>query len=401
MAVFTSLNFLACIQALLRGLAGFIFCLSTAWAQPAYSSSPITVRPGDSFSAIAARYTGDLASWHQLYNARLSGLKDPNRLVIGMQLELVNDPSTGRYLRLVSASQKHPASANRLTTSSTMLHPVKPNAEPAPPVVPSGEGSALVEEMLTIGVVPNISANLLQAHYEHLRRYLERTGNGQKVRIVIPANFKAFFDGALRGDYDLSIAAPNLARVAQLDRGLAPLLNFEPRIAANLVTLREGGVTTPRDIQGKRLAFANPQSLVAMYGQQWLSAELRLEANRDYEVKAARTDLGVGRMMLTGEADAAIMSQGEFRSLPADEATRMRIVEVFARVPNFIVLAHPRIVQDQTNRLRVRLKDFLKDATDGAAFARATGLTGIVDVDQATLRELDAFVPATRKAMGY
>lgn len=282
-----------------------------------------------------------------------------------------------------------------------MLHPVKPNAEPAPPVVPSGEGSALVEEMLTIGVVPNISANLLQAHYEHLRRYLERTGNGQKVRIVIPANFKAFFDGALRGDYDLSIAAPNLARVAQLDRGLAPLLNFEPRIAANLVTLREGGVTTPRDIQGKRLAFANPQSLVAMYGQQWLSAELRLEANRDYEVKAARTDLGVGRMMLTGEADAAIMSQGEFRSLPADEATRMRIVEVFARVPNFIVLAHPRIVQDQTNRLRVRLKDFLKDATDGAAFARATGLTGIVDVDQATLRELDAFVPATRKAMGY
>ena len=396
MNTFLNRRFQAGRRVFSNGLAGICLLLSAVvCAQPANPPGEmITVRTGDTFSSIAARNTGNPASWRQLYNPQRSGLRNPNRLSVGMQLELVSDQANGRYLRLAAPT------TGKSTESIAATTPPPPAKPGSVPVVPAAV-AASKDDALTIGIVPNISATALQGQYENLKRYLEKRSNGQKVRLIIPANFKSFFDATMRGDYDLAVAAPNLARVAQVDRNLIPLVSYEPRIAANMVTLAEGSIATPRDVQGKPLAFANPQSLVAMYGQQWLLSEFKFEPGRDYEVKGARTDLGVGRMMLTGEAVAAIMSQGELRALPADEASRMKVVEVFAKIPNFIVLAHPRLGREQTSRLRAQLKDFLADPTDGAAFMRSSGLTGIVDVDPAVLRELDPYVVGTRKAMGY
>jgi len=90
---------------------------------------------------------------------------------------------------------------------------------------------------------------------------------GQKVRIVVPANFKVFFDNTMKGDYDLAITAPHFARVAQLDRNLVPLVAYEPRINALFVAPMETTISGPRDVRERAVAFANPTSLVAMYGQ--------------------------------------------------------------------------------------------------------------------------------------
>ncbi|MDP3614334.1 MAG: PhnD/SsuA/transferrin family substrate-binding protein, partial [Rubrivivax sp.] len=141
------------------------------------------------------------------------------------------------------------------------------------------------------------------------------------------------------------------------------------------------------------------QSLVAMYGRQWLK-QAGLEQGTDYEMRAARTDLGVGRMLLAGDVVAAIMSNGEFRVLPPDELSRLKVVEVFAKIPNFIFMAHPRIERARLGRLKTQLQGFFADAEEGAPFAQASGFTGIVEVDPATMRELDSFADTTRRAMG-
>ena len=216
---------------------------------------------------------------------------------------------------------------------------------------------------------------------------------------MLPANFKAFFDSTVRGDYDLAVAAPHFARVAQLDARMVPLVMYEPRIPAQLVTSIEAPMANTAALRGKAVAFANPTSLVAMYGQQWLRQQ-SLEPGKDYEVKSARTDMGVGRMLLSGDVAAAIMSGGEFRSLPPEESSRLQIVEVFARIPNFIVVGHPRLGKERLANLKSRLLTFIADKDDGAAFAKATGLTGMVEVDDATLRDLDAHVAPTRRLMG-
>jgi phosphonate transport system substrate-binding protein len=275
---------------------------------------------------------------------------------------------------------------------------VAPVVDVPAPAAAATPVAANASEELVLGVLPNIPAPALMAQYDRLKRYLERT-DGQRLRVVVAPNFKEFFEATMRGDYDLAVSAPHFARVAQIDRNMIPLASYQPRINALLITPIDSKITGSRDLRERAVAFANPQSLVAMYGQQWLRQQ-GLEAGTDYEVKAARTDLGVGRMLLLGDAAAAIMSNGEFRALPADESVRLKIVEVFARVPNFIVLAHPRIERARLARLRTQLKSFLADTQDGVPFAQATGFSAMTDVDEAQLRELDSFVVLTRRSMG-
>ena len=365
-------------------------------ATPAGAPTTVEVRAGDTFSAIAARFTGDPRSWSKLYDAQLSGLPNPNLILVGMRLELVDGPSGGRYLRVVS---------ERAATTSAKAAPATKGAAAtgapvaATPAAPVAAAAAPADDTLVIGVLPNIGAAALMAQYESLKSYLERTGK-QKVRIVLPANFKAFLDATMRGEYDLAVAAPHFARVAQLDRGMVPLVMYEPRITALFLAPIDAAVGSGRDMRGKPVAFANPQSLVAMYGQQWLRQQ-SLEPGKDYEIKGASSDMGVGRLLLSGDAVAAIMSNGEFRALPTDESGRLKIVESFARIPNFIIVGHPRLGAARLALLKTQFKQFTADRDDGQAFLKATGLTGIVDADDVTLRELDPYVALTRRAMGY
>ena len=400
--------------------------IGTAAAQSGSPPAMVDVQPGDTFSAIAARYIGDPRSWRKLYSAEHSGLANPNVITPGMRLELVTEASGNKFLRLVGgkatvvakaaapAAVEAPAvkppplpmAAAPLAKPPAPVAPAPVAAPAPPPAAPPAAAAAAAapaasaaDGALVIGVLPNVAASLLLPQYEYLRRYLERVG-GQKVRIVVPANFKVFFDATMAGEYDLAVTAPHFARVAQQERGMLPIITYEPRINALMVVPADSSVTGPKDMRERAVAFANPQSLVAMFGVQWLRGQ-GLEAGKDFEVKGARTDLGVGRMLLSGDAVAAIMSNGEFRALPADESSRLKIGEVFARIPNFITVAHPRLERDKINRLRTLLKAFLADADDGAAFARATGFSGIVDVDEAQMRELDPYSAQTRRAMGF
>lgn len=382
------------------GLRRPIACvaLTAALAGAALAQAPsetVIVQRGDTLSQIAARYTGDARTWRKLYDAQRSNIANPDLITVGMKLELVSEAGGARYLRAVSAGA--PALATAAAPAAAPAAKPAPAAAPAAPPAPPPVAAA-PEEPLNIGLLPNIGAAALMVQYDHLKRYLER-GSGPKVRFTVPANFKAFFDLMMAGEVDVAVAAPNFARVAQLDRGWVPLGMYEPRIGALFVTPAEGGVTSAREVAGKAVVFANPQSLLATYGQQWLRGQ-NLEPGRDYEIKGARTDMGAGRILLTGEAVAGIMSNGEYRALPPDEASRLKIVEVFARIPNFIWVANPKLDRARAERLRGQLRELFADKEDGAAFARATGLGGFVDADDAILRELDPFVAPTRRAMG-
>ena len=373
-------------------------------ARPA-ANAPIEVRAGDTFSSLVARHGGKAASWRSMYRPDASQLSSPDRLAVGMRFEVATDDK-GRYLRLVAphgvngaaerpaARVSAPAAAAGVSPGGGASAPASATAPAAAAVPPVGGDAAT----LVVGVLPNIPAATLNTQYAYLKNYLERVEH-RDVRIVVPANFKVFFDGMMQGAYDLAVAAPHFARVGQADRGMVPLAMYEPRINALFVAPLDSPLAGPRDVRERTVAFANPTSLVALYGQQWLR-QAGLEAPQDYAVKAARTDLGVGRMLLTGEAAAAIMSNGEFRALPAEESARLKVVEIFARIPNFVVLGHPRIGRERLSRLKTELKDFLADKDDGAAFKQATGIGAIVDADEPQLRELDAFNAATRRAMG-
>jgi phosphonate transport system substrate-binding protein len=377
-----------------------LWMASLAQAQPVV----MEVKPGDTFSGIVSGLTNNQTSWQALYDKRLSGLKNPNRVEAGMRFELVKVSATKQYLRLLKGEPALAAAApTRPATRAAPAPAPAPAPTPAPVAVapPAAAAPAVaaqpVADTLVVGILPFISSTALMAQYESLKTYLERQGP-QKVRIVLPANFKAFYDGLMGGAFDVAVAAPHFARVAQQDQRMVALAMYEPRINAQFVAPADSTLTLPRDVRGKVVAFANPTSLVAMYGQQWLRQQ-NLEMGKDYEVRGARTDMGVGRLLLSGDAVAAVMSNGEFRALPADESSRLKIVEVVARIPNFVVMGHPRLGPERLARLKAQLLALTADKEDGAAFTKASGVSSIVEADETQLRELDAYVAQTRRVM--
>ena len=119
-------------------------------------------------------------------------------------------------------------------------------AEPMRAPVP--QAAVREDGALVIGVLPNIAAATLISQYAGLQRYLER-GTTRKVQIVVPGSFKAFFDSTMAGEFDLAVAAPHFARVAQLDRNLVPLVTYEPRINALFVATADSPVAAARDVR--------------------------------------------------------------------------------------------------------------------------------------------------------
>lgn len=343
-------------------------------ARAADAATIVEIKPGESFSSIAARFTGDPGKWRQLYDPRLSGLPNPEAVPIGTRLELVKRSDGTSYLR---ALPDGPA--------ATQLAPAPATAAPAP------------SDTLVLGVLPNIPAHALLTQYTHMKRYLESAGQ-ERVQIVTAASFKAFYASAARGEYDIAVMAVHLARLAQRDLGMLPVVVYEPPIRAVLVSPLERPVDNAQALRGQTVAFSNPESLVAMYALQWL-ARAGLQPGRDVTIRGQRIDLGVGRMVLAGEAAAAVLSSDEFRQIPAAESARLRITAEIARIPNFVVVAHPRLGAERIARLTAQLKALPSDRENGAAFLAAAGLTTISDPDEVRLREIDAFVERTRNAM--
>ena len=250
---------------------------------------------------------------------------------------------------------------------------------------------------LSIGVLPNVSARILLASYQPMREYFERELR-QPVSIVTAPDFRAFAASSLKGEYDIVVTAPNLGRVMQLDGRWEPLAIYEPRIPAVAVARADNPDDSPRQLRGKALALANPQSLVALVGLQWLKSE-GLQEGVDFKTVVAANDDSLGAVLRSGEAPWAVMSMGEFRAKPEALRQSLRIVRQITTVPGFFVMANPALPAAQRQRLKALILA-LPASADGARFFELSGFRGIREVTDADLTFADPFNDLTRRGLG-
>lgn len=248
----------------------------------------------------------------------------------------------------------------------------------------------------TIGVLPNVSARVILRNYQPMQAYFASELK-RNVEIATATDFRAFSAATLRGDYQMVVTAANVGRVAQLDGKWEPLAIYEPPIPALLVAAADNSNTSVAQIKGKSLALANPQSLVALRGLQWLR-EQGMQEGRDFKVVLAGNDDSLGTMIRSSEAPLAMMSLGEFRQIGEATRSTLRIVTEFARVPGFLVMANPRLGNAERQQLRSLVLGFPK-SEGGKSFAALAGVANIREVTGAELGALDAFVAQTRSGL--
>lgn len=250
---------------------------------------------------------------------------------------------------------------------------------------------------LELGVLPNISARVLLAQYQPMHDYLHRELK-RAVQVSTAPNWSAFHQRTLALEYDLVVTAANLARVAQLDRGYRPLLVYAPDIKGLVVYATARPIKSVAELAGQTVVLSNPQSLVTLRGMRWL-AENGLQRDRDFKTINTPTDDSVGNVVVRGEAIAAMLSGGEFRAIPEAIRTQLTVLNTFAEVPGFVLMASPRMPAAEARALKDHLLAFAGTSDEGKAFFASTGFSGMREPAAGLMETMDSYAEATRRVL--
>ena len=261
---------------------------------------------------------------------------------------------------------------------------------------PAASAQTSLAAPIRLGVLPNVSARVLMTNYQPVRSFLEAELKGP-VQVLTATDFRAFHAGTVKREYDFVVTAANLARVAEIDLRWQPMLVYEPGIPGVLVRSKSKPPAGIAALKSKRLALANPQSLVALRGFDWL-AEQGLRRDVDYSTVVLRNDDSLFAALGDGEIPFALMSLGEFRAIPDPIRAGLEVETEFARVLGFVVMAAPDVPPARIESMRAALIK-LMSTPEGSQFTALSGVRAIRAVLPADLATMDSFLRATRSGL--
>lgn len=251
---------------------------------------------------------------------------------------------------------------------------------------------------LEMGLLPNISPRTLLSQYQPLRDFLARTLQ-RPVLLSTAPDWATFHHRVAATEYDLVVTAPHLARLAQLDHGWSPLLQWRPDVKGLVVFAAARPMASIAELRGKSLVLSNPLSLVALQGMHWLS-DKGLRRDQDFSVIRIPTDDSVGNVLLRGDAMAAMLSATEFRAIADEQRRQLQVLTEFAELPGLLMMACPRVVPEQARLIKAQLQAFAQaPSADSAAFLAATGFNGVREVPQSVLESMDIYTKVTREML--
>lgn len=255
---------------------------------------------------------------------------------------------------------------------------------------------AQAERPVVLGLLPNVSTRVLFASWQPFVRYMERSA-GRKVELATATGFKAHHERTIKGDYDLAVTAANLGRLAEREGAMTAVAICEPPLEAVAVVGRTQPLASLTELRGKRLALANPQSLVALYGLAWLR-ESGLASGADFEILHVRNDDSLGHALRSGESPLAIMSGTEFHQIDPAIRRELQIFKTFATVPGFFILARPQAKGGNPATARAWMQGFAA-SNEGREFFQATGQKDIRAITDADRASVERYVEPTRQRL--
>ena len=260
-----------------------------------------------------------------------------------------------------------------------------------------GPHAVAADAGLEVGVLPNVSARVLMTQYEPMQNHLGKQ-LGLPVQVSTAPNWREFYQRMKQGQYQVVVAAGNVARLAEKDLGYKPLVSYEPQVPALFVTRKGVVMPPPALLTGQTLALANPASLVAFEGTRWLEQQ-GLVAGKQYQTLLVRADDSVGNTILRGEAVAGVMSMGEFKAHAPEVREQLAIHTKFADVTSFLVIVSPNMDPALADRLKKMLLGFDGQVDDARLFFERSGFKAIVPLNPVAMQKLDAYVDSTRKLL--
>lgn len=250
---------------------------------------------------------------------------------------------------------------------------------------------------LVLGVFPYISRGQLVEYHNALKLYLEKQLH-RPVELVTAPNFNDFVTRTQRGDYDLVLTAPHMARIAETRAGYLRLVKSGHEVTGIFLARKDSNIRKISDLKGKTLMIAQPISVI----YQMAEARLRdagLTPGVDVTIVDSPTHNNSLYAPMRRETDASVT--GTLLWGNAEPEVRAHLVEIGQThsVPGFVILANRRLPSGLVNQVQSSLLDFGK-TPQGKVYFNTTGLKQFLKVDDKTMKQLDPYtsiltVPST------
>lgn len=257
--------------------------------------------------------------------------------------------------------------------------------------------SLAAEKPLILGVFPYVSGYSVVSKFTPLRDYLAAELK-RPVQVYTAPDFRTFIERTQRGDYDIALTAPHMARLAILEANYAPLATYKATLQTLIVVKKDSPYTRLADLRGKSIAIPDKLALVTFMGTQLLHAE-NLRENHDYALVATLSHSSAALSVQYGQHDAAIIGSNPFSQLTPEAQVDLRILARSASAPTQYYIAHRRLGSRQLTRLQSLLVAFAQSTPAGQKFIEENHVLGIKASAGDDLKQMDDSVNQIKRLL--
>lgn len=257
--------------------------------------------------------------------------------------------------------------------------------------------STAVRPTITMGIFPRRNLAVTRAAFRPLSKYLSKQLKAN-VRLVVPLNFKQFWEGVTKQEYDLVHFNQYHYIVSHKEFGYHVLATNEEfgrnQIAGALFVRKDSGINSVQDLRGKRILFGGGRKAMVSYiAPLSILKQAGLEPGRDFEEAFSKNPpaamLNVYRSIFdaAGAGDVVIGLKVIRDRIDPSTMKQLASSESFIQLP----WAVKRDMAPETRQKIQELMTGLDKTEQGAAILKAAKVTAFrpaVDSDFDKVREI-------------
>lgn len=261
-------------------------------------------------------------------------------------------------------------------------------------------GSAQAVADITLGIFPRRPVAATHKAFKPLREHLEKQ-LGEPVRLVVPKDFKAFWDGVEKKQFDLVHYNQYHYIKSHKELGYEVIVANEEfgnkQIAGALTVRKDSGIKTVADLKGKTILFGGGKKAMGSYiAPTAILKTAGLNEGKDYTVKFAKNPpsavIGVYNKAASaaGSGNVVVRINAVTKKINADDIVILAESDQFTQLPWAVKSDMPPAKVKKIQDVMVGLKAN-EEGQEILNAAKVTGFYPVSDNDFAKVREMTKF----------